>query len=386
LREGLWFDFQLRTKVLFGCGRLAEIGEIGRELGDRALLVSYDRAGGIEKPLIEAERALTDAGVRVARYFRVQPDPSAEIAQSGAELARREGANLVIGIGGGSVLDVAKAVALLATNDGEAWDYAMCNKNRREPQQTLPKVLVPTTAGTGSEMSLGAVLTDTGRGIKATIVSPLNAPEVALIDPSLMAGAPARLTAICGADALGHCIECFISRAATEMGKLFAREGVRLIVNNLRSAVADGSNLAARGGMALGAMYGGLALANSCAIGTHSLAHALGAMLHIPHGLAVAVVEPHMLEHCLPECEEDYAELAPLFGAQCGADLPDAVRDFLAQVGISERLKVEPEQRTDEFARRVAENAAFSTPKSVEFTPRDLHVEDMASIYLKVVE
>ncbi|MEW6354981.1 MAG: iron-containing alcohol dehydrogenase [Planctomycetota bacterium] len=388
------FDFSLRTRIVFGPGRLIELGGLARDLGGRAMLVLYEDASGLDEYVAVAEQSLLASGVDVIRFERVQSDPQVAVAEEGARTARREEVDLVIGIGGGSVLDTAKGIALLAKNPGGAWDYVMCNPNRRAPGPPLPKVLIPTTSGTGSEVSPSAVFTDPDRDMKGTIVSPMNAPDIALIDPRLTLGMSPELTAACGADALGHCLECYISKNRTPLGQAFAHEGVRLAARYLRAVVHDGGDIFARSGMALAAMYGGLGLSYSAAIGTHSLAHAMGALLHAPHGLCVGLIEPHMLRHCLTDCTADYATLAPLFGIErrgrndeaVARNFVAAVTDLLRAVGIPERIRVKQEQTTGEFARAIAKNARASTPKSIEFTPAPLSTDDLVEIYLNVVQ
>lgn len=393
------FDFMLRTTIVFGQGRLSDLGGIAKQFGGSVMLVLYEECTGLEEYVAAAEQSLTEAGIEITRFDRIEPDPKAATVEEGARLARHEGIEVVVGMGGGSVLDAAKGISLLARNPGGVWNYVMCNPDRQGVAEALPKILIPTTSGTGSEVSRGAVFTVPsprahGHSLKGTIVSPWNAPEVALIDPRLMLGMPAPLTAVCGADALGHCIECAISRARTPIGRLFSIEGARLASRYLRAAVHRGSDPDARSGMALAAMYGGLGLAYSGAIGTHSLAHAMGALLHAPHGLCVALIEPHMLAHNLNECIADYAALAPLFGVErrgrddeaVARSFISAITDLIRSIGIPERIKVKPEQTTAEFAQALAQNAKHSTPKSVEFTPAPLSVEDMKLIYLSVVE
>ncbi|NOZ22012.1 MAG: iron-containing alcohol dehydrogenase [Planctomycetes bacterium] len=387
------FDFALRTRILFGPGKLTELGDLSKVLGSKAMLVLYEEAPGLEEYVALAEHALIEARVDVIRFERIQPDPKAAIAEEGARLAQREGIDLIIGIGGGSVLDTAKGISMLTKNVGGVWDYVMCNPDRREPEEALPKILIPTTSGTGSEVSAGAVFTDPQREMKGTIVSPMNAPEIALIDPRLTLGMPPELTAACGADALGHCLECTISKNRTPLGRAFSYEGVRLAARHLRAAVHDGGDIVARSGMALAATYGGLGLAYSAAIGTHSLSHAMGALVHVPHGLCIGLIEPHMLLHNLSECMADYVALAPMFGVErrgrgdeaVARNFIAAVTDLLRSIGIPERIRVKPDQTTGEFARALAKNAKKSTPKSVEFTPAPLTMDDMVEMYLNVV-
>ena len=198
------FDVFMPTKILFGPGRAAELGDHAAQYGKRAMLVTYRDIRGLEETIEKAAGYLEDAGLSVTRYSEVEPDPPVEIINRGAEIARDSGAEVMVGLGGGSAIDASKAIAVVAMNGGDAWDYVACNPDKKEFSSSLPTVAVPTTAGTGSEVTPVAVLTNKKIKSKGSIVAPPNIPKIAMVDPELMRSMPPGLTASTGVDALGH--------------------------------------------------------------------------------------------------------------------------------------------------------------------------------------
>jgi alcohol dehydrogenase class IV len=228
------------------------------------------------------------AGVAV---FSVSGEPTLDMARAATEAARSAGADVVVGIGGGSVLDLGKAVAMLVDNGGDPLDYIeVVGRGQPVTRPSLPYVAVPTTAGTGSEVTANAVLASPEHGLKASLRSALMLPRVALIDPLLTVGCPPAVTAASGLDALTQCLEPFVSVKANPVTDGFAREGLRRAASGLRRAYEDGSDVDARTDMALCALFGGLALANAKLGAVHGLAGVVGGMVDAPHGAACAAL------------------------------------------------------------------------------------------------
>jgi alcohol dehydrogenase class IV len=300
------------TDIHFGCGLLRALPERVRALGGARPFVVTDpgvRAAGI---LDQATRYLGEANVEFTVSDGVKPDSgSALIDQAAAELKQAR-CDVVVGLGGGSSLDTAKAVAALATNPGSALDYVGLDKLRNRP---LPTIAIPTTAGTGSEVTLWSVFTDETRAVKVAIGSNLLCPSVALCDPELTLPLPPLLTAATGMDALAHAIECYTNKACQPISAVLAREAIGLIGRHLRTAVHTGQNLEARYGMMLAATMAGMAM-NPTRLGlAHALAMPLGSWdLKVPHGVILAVLLPVVMEFNHLAKPERFAEVARALG------------------------------------------------------------------------
>jgi alcohol dehydrogenase len=245
-------------------------------------------------------------------FNKVTPEPEPAWADEGADLARKEKCNLVVGVGGGSSMDVAKAVSILVTNNGKAVDYVGLEKVTRPG---LPTIMIPTTAGTGSEVTFTAVFTMRKTRSKGGINSRFLYPDLALLDPELTLTLPPDITAATGMDAFIHALEGFTSVQANPLSDTFAREAMTTIGNNVRLAVANGNNRPARRKMLMGSLLAGMTLASAGVGACHALAYPLGAFFDIPHGLANAVLLPHVMRYNIIGALARYAEVAEILGA-----------------------------------------------------------------------
>jgi alcohol dehydrogenase len=391
------WEFQLPTRIRFGRGGLGRLGEAAEEFGRSALLVGYRDRTGLEETYARAARALSNQGLAVVEFFEVPPDPDAELAVEGAHRAAVSGVDLVVGLGGGSPIDAAKGIAALARMGGKPWDYAGSNENFRPITDSLPLVAVPTTSGTGSEVTAVAVFNHqdvgslSGYPLKASIAGPAVRPEVALVDPDLTVGSPPRLTAGCGADALGHALEACMSRLANPISTALAGRAVRLIVKNLRHAVENPDDPEPRESLALASTLAGVAFSAAGVIMTHSIAHALGAMLHVPHGEGIAIGTPLTLRYNAEECREVYCRLAHYCGVtadspqQQAARFVDTIVELLEAVGLPGRVEV-PDDAPEDLAGRLARNAVESTLKPLEWTPRDIDEPTLKGLFDEILE
>ncbi len=277
------FEFATAGRIIFGEGRADEVGAIAGELGRRALVVQgrSGRAGQVID-------ALARAGVDTSD-FRVAEEPNVAGVQRGVQLAREEGCDLVVAVGGGSVIDAGKAIAVLLTNPGDPLRYLeVVGEGEPLKQPPAPFIALPTTAGTGSEVTRNAVLAVPEERVKVSLRSPLMLPCVALIDPELTYSLPPATTASTGMDALTQCIEPFVTSQATPLTDGLAREGMRRASRMLMRAFTDGEDSEARRQMAVASLCGGLALANSKLGAVHGIAGPLGGMAPVPHGTACA--------------------------------------------------------------------------------------------------
>jgi alcohol dehydrogenase class IV len=284
------FEFTTAGRIVFGDGCAASVPGWALEFGSRALVVT-GRDPGRAEWLVEAlERQRADVVL-----LCVDGEPELAFVAGGADLARRRSIDVVVGIGGGSALDAAKAIAALATNEGEALDYLeVVGIGKPVVNAPLPVVAVPTTAGTGSEVTRNAVLTVPERRLKVSLRSPLMLPRVAVVDPLLTHDVPPPVTAATGLDALTQLIEPFLSTRANAMTDALCRDGIGRVARSLELAWRDGRHAAARADLSLASLFGGLALANAGLGAVHGLAAPIGGLCHAPHGAVCAALVPHV--------------------------------------------------------------------------------------------
>ena len=394
-------------QVLFGAGQRHALGAVTAALGSRALVCTDARFAETAE-YAELVRGLERAGVAVTAFTEVLPDVPVHQVTECAELAAAARPDVVVGMGGGSCLDLAKAVAVVLTHGGVASDYY---GELRVPGPVLPVVALPTTAGTGSEVTPVAVLTDPERTSKVGISSPYLVPHTAVCDPELTLGCPPALTASAGADALSHVVEAFTAvrrpvrpELATErvfVGKneltdAYALLGIRLIAGSLQRAWSEPGDLVAREAMRLGATAGGFALGSAGTAVAHAIQYPVGALTHTPHGVGVGALLPYVMEFNRPERVPELAAVAVAMGAGAdGApeDLADEAIDrvaaLLASVGIpstlaelglpGDQLRWTAEQAMG-AERLVANNPRPLDADSVERIVRAAHAGDRAAL------
>ena len=298
------FEFATATRIIFGSGTLAEIGNIAAGLGQKALVVT----GSSSLRSATLLDYLTTAGVSYTT-FAVIGEPTTATAREGAVVARRENCDLVIGFGGGSVVDAGKAIAALLTNDGDPLDYLeVIGRGQPITQPAAPYIAIPTTAGTGAEVTRNAVLGSPEHRVKVSLRSPLMLPRVALVDPELTHSMPPPVTASTGLDALTQVLEPYVSHLANPLTDAFCLDGLHRAARSLRQAYHNGEDFRAREDMALVSLYGGLALANAKLGAVHGFAGPFGGMFDAPHGAVCATLLPHVMEanvHALQERQPD---------------------------------------------------------------------------------
>jgi alcohol dehydrogenase class IV len=286
------FEFATATRILFGPATLREVAPLAMGMGRRALVVTGQNVRRAEALFTQ----LSSAGISHTT-FAVATEPTTALVQTGAGVARKESCDVVISIGGGSVIDAGKAIAALATNQGELLDYLeVIGKGKPLESTPLPFIAIPTTAGTGAEVTRNAVLASPEHRVKASLRSPLLLPKLAVVDPELTLGLPPALTASTGLDALTQLIEPFVSCRANAFTDSLCREGIPRVARSLRRACEKPDDLAAREDMALASLFSGLALANAGLGAVHGFAAPIGGMFPAPHGAVCAVLLPHVLE------------------------------------------------------------------------------------------
>ncbi|SEM55711.1 Alcohol dehydrogenase, class IV [Stigmatella aurantiaca] len=291
--SGLGFEFATATRIVFGAGRMAEAPEVIRALGGRRVLIVTGSTPARAAPLREG---LDRLGLSTI-VFRVEGEPTLEVVREGTATAIAAGCDGVVALGGGSVLDAGKAIAALAANGGDPLDYLeVIGRGRPLTHPSVPLVAIPTTAGTGSEVTRNAVLGAKEERVKASLRSPLMLPRVALVDPDLLAGAPAAVLSSSGLDALSQLIEPFVCSRANPLTDALAREGIRRSARSLRRAVLEELGAPEREDLALASLFGGLCLANAGLGAVHGFAAPAGGMFQAPHGAVCAALLAATLE------------------------------------------------------------------------------------------
>lgn len=285
------FEFATASRIVFGSGTLKEIGPLARQQGRHALVVT----GNATERANALRTFLHDAGV-ASVVFPIPGEPTIEAVEQGVTAARAAACDLVIGFGGGSAVDAAKAIAILWSNLGPVLDYLeVIGQGHKLTRPPLPCLAIPTTAGTGAEVTRNAVLASPAHRMKASLRSPLMLPRLALVDPELTLSLPPVTTAATGLDALTQLIEAYVSCRATPITDALCREGLVRAARSLRAAWADGRDLAAREDMSLAALFSGLALANAGLGAVHGLAAPIGGRFPAPHGAVCAALLPHVM-------------------------------------------------------------------------------------------
>ena len=377
------FSFTGAKKIIFGIGSFHALAGHIKELNAKNPLVVIDKnlaKAGFQEAVANL---LIPEGIKYTVFDKVEPEPAIELADEGAALAIKNKCDIVIGIGGGSAMDTAKAIAVLATNKGSAVDYLGLNK---VPKHGLPKIMIPTTAGTGSEVTFTAVFVRKNLKKKEGMNSPYLYPELALLDPELTLSLPPQPTAQTGLDALCHAIESYTSVNASPMSELFSLQAIVLIAENLRTCVHDGKNLKARENMLLGSLYAGLGLANAGVTAVHSLSYPLGGKYGIGHGLANTLMLPATMAFNLPAALDKFADIAEAMG-EITDDLPvreaaylalEAVESLIEDCGIDSTLAEFGIKEKDFPA---LADVALTVARPLENNPRKVTKEDAIEIY-----
>jgi alcohol dehydrogenase class IV len=334
------FRFYGPTEIRFGAGRLVELGEVVKQHGCRALLVS-GQGLAYRQGLEVALQSLQSAGVEVTHYDKVTANPTLEAIQQGAELARACACDVIVAAGGGSSIDAGKGIAVAATHPGSAWDY-LYFRGQQPTSAALPIIAVPTTSGTGSHVTRVSVITDTATKVKSAIANDHIFPRCAIVDPTLMVSMRTGLTACTGFDAFSHAFESYINVSATPFTDLLAMESMRLIAQYLPAALANGENIEPRSQMAWADTLAGICISNA---GT-TLPHAMGQPIsgHYPqvsHAESLSSIYPSFLAYTSSAAPERFIAVGKLFypallgtGEKAVHDAVQAIEDFIRKIGM----------------------------------------------------
>jgi len=305
------FQVKFPVQVIFGRGELRRIGEVAKEVGKKAFLAidPFLKSSGVGEDI---QGYLKKEGVDVLIYDEIKPNPPYNRIDKAATLAKEQGCDMVIGVGGGSAIDTAKAVAVVAGSGGSSWDYVQRTDHKvAQPKETtFPIIAIPTTAGTGSEATLYAVLTNPRIREKSTIINPRVFPRVSIVDPELTVSMPPALTAFTGFDALSHAIESYININSNAYSELVALESIKLLSHNLAGAVANGENIEARSKVAWGATLAGMAISHAGTVLPHAMGQPISGLYDAPHGGTIAACFAKIMEYSFISNLEKFANIA----------------------------------------------------------------------------
>jgi len=379
--------FRTTPRIVMGPGAIDGIGREVESLGATSVLVVTD-PGIVESGLFSrVEASLKDAGREVRVFSDVTPDPRYEIVEACVSKSGTPDPDCIIGLGGGSPMDIAKCTAVVIANGGSIYDYLGVDL---VPKPGIPTIMVPTTAGTGSEVTPIAILSDEGEKLKKGVVSSHLFPRVALLDPELTVSMPPHITAATGMDAWIHAIEAFTSVNATPMTDMLASRAMVLINENLRTAYAQGGSIEARAAMLEGSLLAGMAFANAGVTAVHAFAYPIGAEFHIPHGVANSIMLASVMEFNMLGNLPKFARMAELLGEHTG-DLSqrdaamvavDAMKSLAADVRIPGSLAEFgiKEEHIPELAQGV-----MKVTRLLDNNPRTLTISDAEEIYRRVL-
>ncbi|MBW2059080.1 MAG: iron-containing alcohol dehydrogenase [Deltaproteobacteria bacterium] len=386
------FEFWLPTRIVFGVGEVSRIGELAVSLGKRALIVSDKHLK--ELGLVErVEGRLREKGVEAIEFSEVTPNPLSTMINDTASAMAGEGIDFVVGIGGGSSIDFAKGLAIRLTHEDDIWNYIDVGGKSvsRATSRTLPIVVVVTTAGTGSEVTPFAVMTNPEVSEKCGIVNENIFPRVSIVDPELTLSVPPRLTASTGIDALSHAIESFINRQTHGYSEMASLQAIRLVSQNLPTAVADGRNLEARSRMAWAATLAGIAISHANTTLVHAMGHPISGRFDVGHGEAMSMGLPAMMRHSWMLDMEKFARIGEAMGVDVGRPSVkeaakksvEAVEELLDEVDLRARMSDYGirESDIDDLAR----DATGYMVGCLESHPYRFSLEEVKEIYREIL-
>jgi len=380
------FEYHMRTRVIYEIGAALKLGELCKFFGQKVFLITDGYMAKNAPIFPKVLEGLTQAGLQVEVYSDVQPDPTIEMVDAVAQKMKSFHADVLIALGGGSPMDTAKAAGLMARNEGSIGEYLQ--KQRTVQQDALPLICIPTTAGTGSEVTSGTVITDRKREEKIGLNHPSMSPAIALIDPEIQMSMPPALTAATGLDALCHAIEAYTSRQANPLSDAMTLQAIRLIGQNIRRAVSNGNDLEARGQMAVASLMAGIGFAQAGLGLVHGIAHCLGAMYHVPHGIANAIMLPYVMEFNIMGNENRFCDIAAALGIPV-ADM--TVRDA-AKMAVEEIRQMQIDLAIPSLEQVGVHEGDIDTIVANSITyrllpnnPRTVSEQDIRSILLKAL-
>ncbi|MGQ9605075.1 MAG: iron-containing alcohol dehydrogenase family protein [Thermogutta sp.] len=389
------WTFRLPTIIRFGRGSARKLGELAQDFGWKALLVGYKDASGMEAVYHKVQQALRSARVHADTFFEVGPEPDQSLVTAGAEAYKKSRSDLIVAVGGGSVIDVAKGIGALVKLSGEPWDFTNANESHRRITESAPVIAVPTTAGTGSEVTSIAVFHNPPEGTgwdvpaKAAMVGEGLHPKVAVIDPDLLANSPPDILAACAADALIQAMEACLSRMCNPISTVLGGQAARLIFDHMPRAMADPTDMDARSALALAATMSGAAYDVTGLTVGHALAHALGAIFDVPHGRAVAMAGPVAIRFMAGTANDCLKELAYFCERGESIDehavemLLDRLSAMFREAGLPEKFT--PPPAPPNYLDLLVQHALRATPEACKLTPVPVDAEVLRNLFTQIL-
>jgi alcohol dehydrogenase class IV len=375
------------SRIIGGANSIESIKDVVADFAARNVLIISDK-GVARAGLIERPKALLEAaGIRVTVLDDTPPEPDVHQVSSIVAAARQQPCDLVVGIGGGSAMDVAKLVAVLLRSPLSLQE--LLNK-AAITQRGVPTLMIPTTAGTGSEATPNSIVLVPEDEIKVGIVSPKLIPDCIILDPVMTVGLPAAITAATGMDALTHAIECYTSKKGNPFSELLALKAITLLSRSIRRAYADGSDLNARHDMLLGALYGGMSIATSSTTAVHALAYPLGGKYRIPHGISNAILLPYVMQFNQQDNAEKFRDMAQAMGLEIsGLSAPQAAEAMIASLyALNRDLGIPSDLKSWNITAAdldlLVEGAAGVT-RLLDNNPRTMSKDDIRAIYTQLI-
>lgn len=379
------FSFKIPQEIVFGVGALKRLPELLEKCGSRKMLIVSDRS--LEKiGVVDKVKKIVEAsGIEVSMFLDILPNPTVEMVDQAVKAYQDSGATSIVALGGGSPMDVAKAVGVLATYGGSITEYEGAHK---VPGAIVPMIAIPTTAGTGSEVTAFSVITDTARNYKLTVFSYELLPKYALLDPDMITSVPPSVAAACGIDALIHALEAYISLGSSPFSDAMAEKAMELIGGNIRRFVANRKDIEAASAMMTGSMFAGIAFAWARLGNVHAMSHPVSAYFGVAHGVANAILLPVIVEYNALADHGRYEKIYNYIreGKEPAKDfkpqmLVDEIRSLNAQLGIPASLSAVGV--TEDKIPAMAEDAMKSG--NIAVNPRQSTIRDIIALYHKAL-
>ncbi|WP_294567297.1 iron-containing alcohol dehydrogenase [uncultured Succinatimonas sp.] len=374
-------------KIVSGKGALDTLSDIVASLNAKNAVIITD-AGVFKAGLtVKAEALLNEAGCNVSVINDVPPEPSYMQVNGIYQQAKAHACDFIVAIGGGSAMDTSKLVSLMLKNDITLEEML---KGKKPTTRGVPTVMVPTTAGTGSEATPNAIVLVPEENLKVGIVTDLMISDTVILDPEMTAGLPQRITANTGIDALCHLMECYISKKANPLSDTFALSGIKKVARSLRKAYQNGKDLDAREDMLLASCFGGIAIASSSTTAIHALSYPLGGRYHIPHGLSNAILMPLVMDVNKPCCIKKYVEMAKAMELDTEGKSDEEIADLFVKelYSLNADLEIKCDLKEKGITADIVDElveAASKVTRLLGNNPKDLTKEEMKEIYLKLI-
>ena len=374
------FNYFLPVNIVFGSGKVLETGELTRPYGKKALIVTGKSSAKKSGLYDKVNDSLKAAGLETALFDKVSQNPLTTTAQEGADFAKANGCDVVVAIGGGSIMDCAKAIAFLSKNDGDINDYIY---NRLRSDDALPLVLIPTTCGTGSEGNGFAVLTNPDNGDKKSLRCNAIVAKVSIVDPECMMTMPKKVLASVTFDALCHNIEAYTSKIAQPLTDALSLYAIELIANNLVSVYNGTENKKEWENITMASTIGGMVINTAGVTLAHGMEHPASGLKNIVHGQGLAALTPVVIDASYKGDEEKFGNIAKIFGGKSAADCADKIRELLKAIDLE--CKLSDLGITEEDIPWMAENCMKVSAAGVANNPVVFTQEEIAEIYRKAL-